>query len=1006
MKFHRLEICAFGPFAGTEVVDFDALSADGLFLLRGPTGSGKTSVLDAITFALYGDVPGERGNDGLKSQHAPVGRQPYVELEFSRGEDRFKVRRIPRYWRPAKRAGAADQQEGPALFLERFEHAGWKSLAVHRIAEGDKELKDILGLDMGEFTKVIMLPQGAFAQLMHASNEERRRILEQLFDISTYEHLEHYLWERKRESEAQLAQLKTQIGVRSAAVQSAAASLLEDRMPAVEDLLPEELATSLLQQGEKVREELQNAAAEAHTAAETRSGEYEELTRRRRQLQRWAEFCQLREAHEAQRPQVETAEQQVTAHRAADAVHLWLRRADEARQQAQQQAEAHAAAEQRAVEALAAQSDVQARTVQDAAQQIPPLLARLTDPETAGLEDEHAAVHTTAQRAGDAAAAAGTEAEQAAQKLAVTEQTLMQLQSQLIGAEETDEALDRAQEAVTAATRQVEQITERDELTTRAATLRRQVAEAADRVENQQEVYQDLSQGHLRSLAYELATQLEPGSPCMVCGSTEHPAPGQQEPDTVTRERVDEAAEKLQQARSRWDTLRDRLKTAEDNLQQARGALGEAADLTAEQAQQQQSQAQEQLTAARKQRIAQRELSQRVDQVREEVNDLREAHTAALHRAEREATEAKRLHAEADRLATRVATLRGDHPTVGARVQALEELLKVVTAAQQAQHQADQAASQAQQRVDEAAASLQESPFDDAEAVTAALLAEEELTRLEELITGFTRTEERLRAQAALDEVQAGKARAEAQEQLPDEDQVESARLRAEEAAAHAQSARDRLTEYTAQLAGLKRGLAELEETLAEHQQQSAAAQREAELAEAVRGTGGDNTKRMRLTTFVLAARLELVTEAASRHLGAMTGGRYQLMLDAERSGRGLRGLDLKVYDEYAEQERPAESLSGGETFMAALSLALGLAETVQAESGGIGLDSLFIDEGFGSLDDQTLDAVMSALHTLQGEGRRIGVVSHVTEMHQQIPTQLRVKTSRAGSTLEMVVPG
>ncbi|WP_150460023.1 AAA family ATPase [Nesterenkonia ebinurensis] len=1000
MKFHRLEICAFGPFAGTETVDFDALSVDGLFLLRGQTGSGKTSVLDAITFALYGDVPGERGSDGLKSQHAPAARRPYVELEFSRGQDRFRVRRVPRYWRPAKRAGAADQQEGPELFLERFEHHGWKSVAVHKIAEGDKELREILGLDMGEFTKVIMLPQGAFAQLMHASNEDRRKILEELFDIATYEQLEHYLWERKRESEGVLAELEVQISVQVASLRSGAQSLLGEEMPAVQELPAEELAAPLLRQAEHARTVLQSTSVKAEQAAQQAARQLEVMTRKDQELRRWADHLQLREAHETRRPVAASAQQRINAHRSAETLKVWLDRAERIQHIAVQKAEVREAAEQQAVQALAGQSDVAVGTVPDAAEEVADLKARLTDPEASGLEHKHAELVAGAAAADRAAAAAQKQVEQTQDELTDAQESLVTLQAQLISAEQTDQAVDQAQEVLTAAIAQAERAKQGEAARAQVTMLSDQHQAAAQQADSVQQAYRELSQGHLQSLAYELASTLEPGEKCLVCGSTEHPEPHAPEADTVTREQVDDAAEQLQQARSSRDTLAHRLQSAEQELQARREALGQAAYLSAEEAEVGKAQAARQLAASRRQRTEQRTLRQQAEELKEQISQLRQRCTTAQHSAEREAAEAARLKAEAEQLAVRLKALRGEYRSITARVAALDELHVVLKEAQAAQQQAEQSAADAAHSHTEAAQHLEGSIFDDAAAVTSAVLSAGELEQLEELTAQFASTEERLGFEAELEEVRAGRARAQVGEQQPQPEQLQAAAEQAEQAAAEYQNARDKLTEYTVQLAGLQRAADELATATADRAGQAEQTQWHAELAEAVRGTGGDNTRRMRLTTFVLAARLERVTEAATRHLSAMTEGRYRLLLDAERTGRGLRGLDLKVHDEYAEQERPAESLSGGEIFMAALSLALGLAETVQSESGGIGLDSLFIDEGFGSLDDQTLEAVMSALHTLQGEGRRIGVVSHVTEMHQQIPVQLKVTKTNTGSTL------
>ena len=284
------------------------------------------------------------------------------------------------------------------------------------------------------------------------------------------------------------------------------------------------------------------------------------------------------------------------------------------------------------------------------------------------------------------------------------------------------------------------------------------------------------------------------------------------------------------------------------------------------------------------------------------------------------------------------------------------------------------------------------------------MCTEEELAPLQQQVTQFDEAAQQLKFSADQEDVRAGAHRAESGEETPDQERVTQAQTDAEQAQQLHQEQNRRLTAFLARFEALAEATTVLEQALSRREDQSQELRRRSEIAKTINGQG-ENALRMRLTTFVLAARLERIAEAATHHLSAMTGGRYQLLLDAERAGRGLRGLDLKVHDEYAEQQRPAESLSGGETFMTSLAMALGLAEVVQTEAGGIGMESLFIDEGFGSLDDHTLEAVMAALHTLQGEGRRIGVVSHVSDMHDQIPVQLRVEKARSGSTLHMELP-
>lgn len=1015
MRFHHLEVCAFGPFASTERVDFDALSSDGLFLLRGPTGSGKTSVLDALTFALYGDVPGERSNDRLKSQHAPADRTPYVELEFSSGEDRYWLRRQPTYYRPAKRAGASPQREGTALVIKRFSGGGWQPVPTARVAEGDLELQQIIGLKLHEFTKVILLPQGAFAKLLHASNEERRAILEQLFDTGTYERLESHLWEQMRKAETELKDVESRVDAQASGVRTAAQALLADQAAELEEVQTQDLSAEVIRRGRTEQAALTESERAAESTMTQAAAHAEELSLARQQLNRWAQHRQRSDRLEETRSAAEGARRRIAEHTAAAGIRDWMstaEQADRAHVKAQQHADQAVLEAQQALNAqqdiatvsLTAEGAADSQALNAAVTELVQLHVRLNDEEAAEAETRHTQLVTEVQRAQRSAAQAHQRRSELGEQLEAERQQLQQHREKLVDPEVQQSRRDTLHENVEAARGRTELISARDRLQSRLQQVVERISARQKSWESARQAHREASETYLRFHAHQLAESLEAGHPCLVCGSVDHPEPLAATEGTITDSQVDAAAEALHTAQADLEQARAEYRTAEESLDQVRQSLGDHRDTTEEEARRLHQESADQLAQADASGAAQRALRKDIDALTSRSAETAQQHTAATHQEQQSTEEAQRLSAESQRLHSRIEQLRASHASLADRRAALNELKAVLTDAQQAVQSAGEAAGQARRSAQAAQEQLEKSVFTSAEQITSALCAEDELAARQKSVAEFDEEAAQLRFDAELEDVRAGSRRAENQEQTPTEDAVTQAQAAAEQAKQNHQNSHHQLTAYTARVESLRESTDALEQTLARRADKTEDLMRRADLARTINGQG-ENTLRMRLTTFVLAARLERIAEAATHHLSTMTSGRYQLLLDAQRPGRGLRGLDLQVYDEYAAQQRPAESLSGGETFMTSLAMALGLAEVVQSEAGGIGMESLFIDEGFGSLDDHTLEAVMSALHTLQGEGRRIGVVSHVSEMHQQIPVQLRVEKTRTGSTLRTELP-
>ncbi|MGY1621899.1 AAA family ATPase [Geodermatophilus sp. SYSU D00965] len=989
MRLHSLSLSAFGPFAGTETLDVDAVARDGLFLLWGPTGAGKTTLLDAVVFALYGVVPGARGEEKrLRSDHADAGTRTEVSLELTLAGERLLVVRRPEQTRPKKR-GTGETTEQAKLLVQRRDGDSWEPVST-RIDEGSEYLRVRLGLSAEQFCQVVLLPQGDFARFLRAEPEDRARLLRTLFDVGRFARAEEWLAGERRAAEEALRADRHRI------------STLLHRVAQIADVeVPEELAPELVgaHPGTSVRawvagvrtraaaERARAAAAAEETAA--RSARLDaELAEARALADRHARRDRARQELSrltAQEEQLAPLRARADAGRRAEALRDVLENAGRT---------ARAAAD--AVSGLEA---ARAAWAEVAARLDPPspdadsLLAR-------DLRDAAAAARALvpeADRAGELARATtrlGREIAALTERCAEGDraardwpQPVAEAQRRLddaLAAAARLPGLSAAEEAARtalAAARRAEQVGAE-------LTAARALADAARLawVEARERLV-ELRAARLDGMAAELAAGLRPGADCPVCGATEHPRPAEHAGPAVSADDEERARGAADAAEERATATRRAAEELDRGLAVLRAQAGELplAGLAtrAEQAGAELAQVAGLAGAAD---AARGELARR-----EAARDAAAAALAAdreeLQRrtAERAARE-EALH----ELTARLDAARGEDADLPARVRRLTraaERCEAVVAAEAEELRARAAADTARVTAAQRAAAA---GFADVRDANAALLGTGELAALERRIRGHDDARSVVAATLADPELT----------DLPDRPDVAALQQRCAELTARreeAVTALDQARRCASALDGLAGEVTAAEVELGER---GAWAGQVATLADLVNGRGA-NTLRMRLQSFVLAARLEQVAEVASRRLQEMSGGRYTFLHSDAQARHGARGgLGLDVFDEYTGTRRPTKTLSGGESFMASLALALGLADVVTAEAGGVQMDTLFVDEGFGTLDAQALDAVMNVLDELRRGGRTVGVISHLEELRTRIPTRLEVVAGRHGSRL------
>jgi exonuclease SbcC len=571
--------------------------------------------------------------------------------------------------------------------------------------------------------------------------------------------------------------------------------------------------------------------------------------------------------------------------------------------------------------------------------------------------------------------------------LAETEGELAAAQQAASRVEAAEALLDRARACCASAV-------ERDRLTAEVRRLHGRREAARQQAHLARQMWLDLREQRLTGMAAELAGGLQPGEPCLVCGSAEHPAPAQPGAHRVSPQSEQEAADAADQAARR-------LSLVDGDLAAARAALAAAAE----------SVGRLEVTAAAaavgnaETALAQaQEAGRRAVHLQRRYADLTAGIEAARHEEERtrheltDAGEAAAVaHERVSAAEQALASACGDDADPRARRLRLERSVAVGEARIAARASAARAAEHLASLRNAAAAAARGAGFQTLDAALAALLQPEHESTL---VAATREYEEQVCA------VSAGLARdavaSVAGESAPDLTGLCTA---AELAASDDEAAAARVTLCLTASRALDDLVAQLTAHLAASRPLVEAAGRLHELSRCVDGTGGDNARRMTLSAFVLAARLEQVAQAASERLAQMSGGRYTLVHCDDVEPRGRRGgLSLRVVDGWTGTSRATASLSGGESFYASLALALGLADVVSAEAAGTSIDTLFVDEGFGSLDADTLEEVMDALDALRAGGRAVGLVSHVPDLQQRIPARLEVVKGRGGSTLRLAV--
>ncbi|WP_417554699.1 AAA family ATPase [Microbacterium sp.] len=1024
MHLHRLEVEGFGPFRARQQVDFDAFADDGIFLIAGRTGAGKSSILDAVCFGLYGGVPRyDGGEKRLRSDHCEPDDDTSVMVEFSTTAGRFRVTRSPSYERPAKRGGGMTTQQ-PSALLEQQVDGEWIGHAA-RVVDVAHELDEILQLSQEQFLQVILLAQNRFADFLLADSKERQALLRRLFGTERFSDYQARFDERRRVAENALSSRRAKVDAKldEAERVTAEAELWgedADAAPDTTDARIERLRRAITRadyQVERFGTE-RDAAEKALSAADAALADLKE--QRQGQVDRDRARAALAEL-DAQAEEIAAAAIRRDRGRAAEALRALIAAASRTLSAAESAAQAEAdAVEAATAEGVPSPPDVAtgSPSPDPGSLSLSPVLSERQRDEVKGGASDHTDF-TSHYRTW---AADRTRESGAWQRAAELEASALQRSKELATSREAERALSAALEAVDlereslperlsqltarrdtartegalaeAASRTVADAEARaagvldvERLTTELAAAARAESEASDAHTRAQAELSALRRRRLDGYAGELAEALVAGEPCAVCGSVEHPSPAEHV-DPVTAEDI-AAAEAVRDAAANAER---QASAAVSTVTAARAAATErAGGRTVEQAAEELAQARAAQEAALQAAERAQTLTTELDALRQDAADVEARRATAsdsLGAARTALSLIQQRIADADQA---IAEARGDYSTVAERAAEAQRQIAAAAAVADAIDANAEAAERAGAARLERDQAIDASDFDDVAAAEDALLPASEIQALDERVTAHRVAREKERALLLDLELRT----------LPEEP-IDLAP--AQESAVTARAAWLRVVDQDSRARAVQSTLTSTVAAAASEHAASAAEAEEFEilrgLADTLAGRSG-NTHKMNLETFVLAAELEEIVAAANLRLRDMSAGRYELQHSDAVAARGkASGLGIVVFDAFTGQSRPAKSLSGGETFLSSLALALGLAEVVTSRAGGIQLDTLFIDEGFGSLDADTLETAMRTLDELRQGGRTVGVISHVEAMQEQIPAQLTVRALPDGPSV------
>lgn len=939
MKPVKLVMSAFGSYAGEETIDFSRVN-QGVFLITGDTGAGKTTVFDAITYALYDQTSGgKREGDMMRSQYADPDVPTFVEFTFSYGEKLYTVRRNPNYRRTSRRKNKEGAYtlttESASVTLRMPDGQEFPG----KIKEINEKIVEILGVGATQFTQIAMIAQGEFIKLLHASSKERKEIFARIFDTSIYANLQMQLREQRKKLDGRLEDNCKLCLHEIQGVQCCPGSMYTEEW--------EKNKTLLETSPGQIQESLQHIIGEIQKK-EASLREKETEHQRISQENAW----NIRQAKEVNQlfAQAKAADEEIE------------KREKLLKQQKEQ--------EQSGAQKLAAVNRRYEAQMNPLSEQIAgwrgllPKYALLKEKENAILQAEKE--QQTAEQKLNAAKQKSEETQKLIQETEAYKKELEQAAATIPVLEEQEKELNKRQALLEEMTETGKRLKHWEE---KRGQEQEKVQQALLVFQKKSQEYEDRNRRFIEEQVGIIAQDLQEGCPCPVCGSLEHPRKAELSKEAVTQQQVEQAKKEREQADRKLEQCREEFQKIQEACEKERSLLMQDGK-----------------------RMFGEEFQ--VSMIPEALSECRE--------------KCKEIHAQL--IGAKQKEKQSKQQTV--RLEALQKELEVLGKQQeeliQKQYDAKlsfETATQAKQSL------LEELPFSSQQELQEKLKAAEgEKARLEQEKAGTEKALQQLRQKIAQNQgtlTEQQKNRKLLEKQLEGKEPAELTGLMERERQLKQEAGN--MEKEKALLVSLNTRNQQAKEHLKNlYQEREGLKERYGVVSNLDKTANGNLTQhaRMDLQTYVQRRYFQYIICEANRRLVKINGNQFLLQCrDLENLGRqGEVGLDLDVYDLVTDKVRDVKTLSGGESFLAALSMALGMADVIQNTAGRVHLDTMFIDEGFGSLDEEARRRAIGILNELAGDTRLVGIISHVTELKEQMDRKLVIRKSDKGSHADWVL--